>query len=98
MDKNEIISKIQQVLQRHQYVVKAELFGSLVRGDFHSDSDVDLLVTYDETRPKGFKFFSIFGDLEKSVGRKFDIVEEYLLYDFVRENINQSRELIYERK
>ena len=98
MDKKTIIQQICQVLERHRYVVKAELFGSLARGDDKPDSDVDLLVVYDETRPKGFNAFSIFGELEEIVGRKVDIVQEHLLHDFVKKNIQDSREIIYERR
>ena len=97
MDKQEIINKVRLVLERHRYVVKAELFGSLARGDNKPGSDVDLLVVYDNNRPKGFNSFSIFDDLEKSLGRKVDIVQEHLLHDFVKKNIQDVRELIYER-
>ena len=78
--------------------MKAELFGSLARGDYEPDSDVDLLVVYDETRPVGFSAFSIFGELEETVGRKIDIVQEHLLHDFIKKNIEESREVIYERR
>jgi predicted nucleotidyltransferase len=98
MHKQEIINKIRLVLERHRYVVKAELFGSLVRGDDKPDSDVDLLVLYDENRPKGLDSFAIFEDLEEMLGRKVDIVQEKLLYDFVKENIQEDKELIYERQ
>ena len=98
MNKKELIGKIRQVLERHRYVMRAELFGSLVRGDDKPESDVDLLVVYDENRPKGFNAFSIFDELEESLGRKVDIVQEHLLYDFVKENIRDNRELIYERR
>ena len=98
MSKNEIIDIIRQVLERHRYVVKAELFGSLARGDDSPDSDVDLLVVYDESRPKGFGAFSIFGDMETALGRKVDIVQEHLLHDFVKFNIQSGRALIYERR
>ncbi|MDR2696489.1 MAG: nucleotidyltransferase domain-containing protein [Deltaproteobacteria bacterium] len=64
MDKMEIFDIIRQVLKRHPYVVKAELFGSLVRGDNKPGSDLDLLVVYDETRPKGLNSFAVFEDLE----------------------------------
>jgi predicted nucleotidyltransferase len=97
MDKKEIITKIRLVLERHRYVVKAEMFGSLVRGDDKPGSDVDLLVVYDKNRPKGFEAFSIYGDLENILGRKVDIVQEHLLHDFMKKNIQDSRELIYER-
>jgi len=64
-----------------RYVVKAELFGSLVRGDDTPDSDVDLLVVYDNSRPKGFRSFAIFDDIETALGRRVDIVQEHLLHD-----------------
>lgn len=98
MHKATIIDKIQHVLARHRYVVKAELFGSLVKGTDQPGSDVDLLVVYDSSRPKGFGAFSIFGDLEKSLGRRVDIVQEHLLHDSIRKNIQNARELIYERQ
>ncbi|MCM0754200.1 nucleotidyltransferase domain-containing protein [Desulfovibrio aminophilus] len=97
MSKQEVVDKIREVLQRHRYVVKAELFGSLARGDDKPGSDVDLLVVYDKNRPKGFRAFSIYGDLEKSLGRKVDIVQEKLIHGFIKKNIQEDRELIYER-
>jgi predicted nucleotidyltransferase/uncharacterized protein (UPF0332 family) len=39
-----------EVLKKYKNVVKAVvLFGSLIRGDFHSKSDIDLLVVIDDT-------------------------------------------------
>ncbi len=97
MSKQEVVNKIRKVLQRHRYVVKAELFGSLARGEDRPGSDVDLLVVYDENRPKGFRAFSIYGDLENSLGRKVDLVQEKLMHGFIKENIQEDREVIYER-
>ena len=97
MNKQEIIDTICMVLERHRYVVKAELFGSLARGDDKPGSDVDLLVLYDENRPKGFASFAIFEDLESALDRNVDIVQEKLLYEDVKSNIQNDRELIYER-
>jgi hypothetical protein len=97
MSKQEVIKRIQAVLERHRYVVRAELFGSLARGDDTPGSDVDLLVVYDENRPKGFRAFSIYGDLEDSLGRPVDIVQEKLLHGFIKDNIREDREVIYER-
>lgn len=98
MSKQEIIKKIKSVLEKHQYVVRAELFGSVARGDDRPDSDVDLLLLYDETRPHGFRAHRIFGDLEKTLGRNVHIVQEKLLYSFVKESIRPDREVIYERR
>jgi len=96
-DKHSIIKIIIHVLMHHKYVVRASIFGSLARGDFTDESDVDLLVEFDETRPKGFKAFSLDLSLEAAVGRKVDIVQERLLYDVVAKNVTEDLELIYER-
>jgi predicted nucleotidyltransferase len=97
MNKQGLITTIRKVLTRHTYVVRAELFGSIARGDDKPGSDVDLLVLYDENRPKGLNSFAIFEDLEEALGRKVDIVQEKLLHGFVKTNIQEDRELIYER-
>ena len=97
MNKQETIAKIRQVLERHRYVVKANLFGSLVRGDNSPASDVDLLVVYDANRPRGFSVFSIYRDLEAALGCKVDIVQEHLLHECVKASVQKNKELIYER-
>jgi len=98
MSKQEIIKTIQNVLKQHPYIVKAEIFGSLARGDFSESSDVDLIMKYDhETRPKGFYYFGLFIELEERLGREVDIIEENVLHDFIKDNIKNSREVIYER-
>ena len=98
MSKQEVINIIREVLKCHRYVVKAELFGSLARGDDNPGSDVDLLVVYDENRPEGFMAFSIYGDLEDALGRKVDLVQEKLMHKFIKRSIQEDREVIYERR
>ena len=62
------------------------------------ESIITLLVVYDDkTRPKGFRAYTIYGELEDALGRNVDIVQDKLLHGFVRENIKDDRELIYER-
>jgi hypothetical protein len=96
-DKQDTIDKIRAFLERHRYIVRAELFGSLARGDSGHDSDVNLLVEFDENRPKGFRAFSLDGELETVLGRKVDIVQRHLMHDIVLENAHDDLELIYER-
>ena len=59
-----------------QPVLKAWLFGSFARGEEHPDSDVDLLVVIDHSRPVGLEFFGMWNDLEEMLDRKVDLVEE----------------------
>ena len=78
-------------------VLKAWLFGSFARGEEHPDSDVDLLVVIDHSRPVGLEFFGMWNDLEEMLDRKVDLVEEGTLLPFARESANRDKKLIYER-
>ena len=80
-----------------QPVLKAWLFGSFARGEEHPDSDVDLLVVVDHSRPVGLEFFGMWNDLEEMLDRKVDLVEEGTLLPFARESANRDKKLIYER-
>lgn len=80
-----------------QPVSKAWLFGSFSRGEEHADSDVDILIVLDHSQPVGLRFFGMWGDLERLLGRKVDLVTEQGLEEFARESANQDRILIYER-
>jgi predicted nucleotidyltransferase len=56
-------------------VRKLELFGSAARGDFDSESDVDLFFEFD-ANPSALadRFFGLMEELEQLLGRKVDLV------------------------
>ena len=80
-----------------QPVLKAWLFGSFSREEQTPDSDVDILVQLDKSRPIGLKFFSMWSDLEDLLGRKVDLVSEGTLLPFAQESADKDKILIYER-
>lgn len=80
-----------------QPVLKAWLFGSFARGEETPRSDVDILVKLDQTKPVGIRFFRMWGDLERLLGRKVDLVTEGSLLPFAAESANHDKKLIYER-
>ncbi len=61
-------------LCRRYHVAKLELFGSRAKGTARPDSDVDLLVTFEEGQTPGLEFFGLADDLEHLVGRKVDLL------------------------
>ena len=65
-----------------QPVLKAWLFGSFSRNEQTPDSDVDIIVLLDKSRPIGLKFFGMWNDLEELLGRKVDLVSEGTLLPF----------------
>lgn len=80
-----------------QPVLKAWLFGSYARGEQNENSDVDILVVLDPAQHVGLKFFGMWGDLERMLGRKVDLVTESGLASFAIESVERDRQLIYER-
>jgi hypothetical protein len=81
-----------------QPITKAWLFGSWARGEQTRDSDIDLLVVYDEkARVSLLKHAAMICDLEEILNRPVDIVEEGTLLPFAVESANRDKQLIYER-
>ena len=80
-----------------QPVLKAWLFGSFSRGEETKDSDVDIMVSLDKSKPIGLKFFGMWSDLEELLGRKVDLVSEGTLLPFAQESVERDKILVYER-
>ena len=80
-----------------QPVLKVWLFGSFARGEQKADSDVDILITLDPSRPIGLEFFGMYEDLKELLGRDVDLVTDRSLADFARESVENDKILIYER-
>jgi predicted nucleotidyltransferase len=80
-------------------VLKAWLFGTFARGEETPESDVDILVEYDkDARISLLTISHMMGELEKSTGRKVDLIEEGCLLPFAVESANRDKQLIYERR
>lgn len=80
-----------------QPVLRAYLFGSFSRNEEKPESDVDILVELDRSRPIGLRFFGMVDDLQTLLGRKVDLVSEGTLLPFAVQSANCDKMLIYER-
>ena len=81
-----------------QPVLKAWIFGSFARGEETEDSDLDILVEYDKNARISLLTIShMMGELEKSTGRRIDLIEDGCLLPFAVESANRDKVLIYER-
>lgn len=67
-------------------VTSAALFGSVVRGEAHADSDVDIMVEV-ERGVSLYDFVGIQLNLEEWIGRKVDLVTKPSLHPALREDI-----------
>lgn len=81
-----------------QPVLKAWVFGSFSRNEETPDSDVDILVELDKSRPIGLRFFGMVDDLQAMLGRKVDLVSEGTLLPFAVKSAKCDKHLIYERR
>jgi predicted nucleotidyltransferase len=73
-------------LCRRYHVATLELFGSRVKGTARPDSDVDLLVTFEDGQTPGLGFFGLALDLEALFGHPVDL--------FTRTSVEHSPNLI----
>ncbi len=98
-NKTKSLIPIIQRFMKSQPILRAWLFGSYSRGEERPDSDIDILVDYDNS--KGiislFKMGGILMDLSDLLGKKVDLVESKGLMDFARESVERDKILIYER-
>ena len=96
MGKRAIIEALRHYFST-QPVQNAWLFGSFSRGEETKDSDVDIMVSLDKSKPIGLKFFGMWSDLEELLGRKVDLVSEGTLLPFAQESVERDKILVYER-
>lgn len=81
-----------------QPVKKAWLFGSFARGEERPESDVDLLVRFDHSKPIGlFRYARMHREMEELLGRKVDLVEEGTLRPAASATANKDKKVVYER-
>ncbi len=88
-------------LCRQYHVATLELFGSRAKGTARPDSDVDLLVTFEEGQTPGLAFFGLALDLESLFGLPVDLFTrtsvEHSPNPIKRESILATTEPIYDR-
>ena len=82
-----------------QPINRAWLFGSCSRGEETVDSDIDILVAYDQNaRISLFTISRITQGIKQILNRPVDLVEDGCLLPFAADSVLQDRILIYERE
>jgi uncharacterized protein len=78
-------------------VAELAVFGSVVREDFGPDSDVDVMVRFEEGRgPRGFGFVDMKLELEDLFGRPVDLVEQGTITNpYRRRSIQRDLAVLY---
>lgn len=79
-----------------QPVLKAWLFGSFARGEETPESDVDILVELDHSKPIGLEFVQMQLDLQKLLKKPIDLVSSRGLSKYIKPYIDTDKILLYE--
>ncbi len=86
--------KIADFCQRN-HIRKLSLFGSVLRGDFRPDSDIDVLVEFEPGHVPGLSFFGIEAELSQILGHKVDLNTPQFLSRYFREQVLAESEALY---
>lgn len=92
----EILAQLKDMLpllQGQYYVQSMEVFGSFVREDERENSDLDLLVTFDEV-PSLFKFVELENYIADEIGIKVDLVMKDSLKPAIGKQILAEAQLV----
>jgi len=83
----EILSKKNAFLRSTYHVIDMGIFGSCVKGTFKKNSDIDVLVSFDQGRKDLFNYMRLKMYLEEILGRKVDLVIKEAVKPRLRDRI-----------
>ena len=95
--KSDDIKKVIKGYFKDKPVNKVWLFGSYARGDADEDSDVDVLVDVDNSKPVGLDYFGWHIDLAELVNKKVDLISYGWVNKRLWPYIETDMKLIYEK-
>lgn len=87
------------ICQRY-HVAQLFIFGSMVKGNFRDESDMDFIVYFKDDLPLldyADNFFDLIYELEKLLGRRIDLISGKAMKNpyFIKET-ERTRKLIYD--
>jgi predicted nucleotidyltransferase len=81
---------------RRHGIARLALFGSVLRGDFDENSDVDILVEFEPGHTPGlFGLAAMERELEATIGRTVDLRTYHDLSRYFRDDVVASARVVY---
>lgn len=93
----EISSEAVAEFCRSHHIRRLALFGSVLREDFGPDSDLDILVEFEEGHTPGLAFFGMQEELSDLLGRQVDLNTPGFLSRYFRDEVLREAVVAYER-
>jgi hypothetical protein len=94
----ENIKQIIELCEKHK-VKELYVFGSILREDFNPESDVDLIVDFQEMDPidYGDNYYDFKFSLEDLLQREIDLLEDQAIKNpYLKDSIDSKKSLLYE--
>lgn len=80
---------------RRNHIRKLAFFGSVLRDDFGSDSDIDVLVEFEPGHTPGLAFFGMQDELSGILGRKVDLNTHSFISKYFRDEVDREARVEY---
>jgi predicted nucleotidyltransferase len=80
---------------RRHHIRSLAVFGSVVRDDFRPDSDVDILVEFEDGYTPGWEFFDLEDELYTILGRRVDLNTPRFLSRSIRQRVIGEAQILY---
>lgn len=77
------------------HVRKLALFGSVLREDFGPESDIDVLIEFEQGHVPGLAFFAMENELTDIIGRRVDLSTPGFLSPYFRDEVARQAEVLY---
>jgi len=90
------IEVLAEFCQRH-HITRLALFGSMIRGDYTPESDIDVLVDFEPHHVPGLAIIDMADELTQLFGgRRVDLVTRKSINHRLRQSIEDSAVVLYE--
>ena len=80
---------------RQNDVARIGVFGSIARGEFNEQSDIDLLIEFSK-RKSLLALVALERQISTALGRKVDLLTEAAISPYLRDRIKRDLRIIYE--
>ena len=91
------IEKLEEFCERN-HIKKLAVFGSAIKGTLHADSDIDILVEFEEDHIPGLiTFCGMQNELSDMIGREVDLRTPQDLSRYFRHEVEKTAEVQYAR-
>ena len=83
---------------RRRHIRRLSLFGSVLRADFRSDSDIDVLVEFEPGHVPGLAFFAMEAELSDILGRTVELSTPAFLSRYIRDSVLANAQVQYDAR